>query len=194
MKLDYVPASKRWIQKLTEQQYRQYIAKAVKRAQKRRARFKEMGLTWEGKVPGPKRKVKKMSRSGYTDTTDADYYDDLTYGRWRGMVESALRGKRGQIFLKEMLAAFDAMPEGRLIASKFEQDGEVCAIGAVGKARGVDMSKLNPDDPFQVGNAFNISYCMVQEIVFMNDEACEDLTPEGRYEKMRAWVEQRIKK
>ena len=44
-----------------------------------------------------------MSRSGYGD----DYGDDdpLAIGRWRGAVNSAIRGKRGQQTLREILAA-----------------------------------------------------------------------------------------
>jgi hypothetical protein len=49
-----------------------------------------------------------MSRSGYSDDLDP-----LALGRWRGRVASAMRGKRGQAFLREMLAAMDAMLAAR---------------------------------------------------------------------------------
>lgn len=52
-----------------------------------------------------------MSRSGYTDDDD----DPLATGRWRAQVRSAIRGKRGQAFLRELIAALDAMPEKALI-------------------------------------------------------------------------------
>lgn len=52
-----------------------------------------------------------MSRSGYTE--DCDGWDLI---RWRGAVASAIRGKRGQAFLREALAALDAMPEKQLIS------------------------------------------------------------------------------
>lgn len=43
-----------------------------------------------------------MSRHGYSD----DCHDDiLSFGQWRGQVASAIRGKRGQAFLKELIAA-----------------------------------------------------------------------------------------
>lgn len=61
-----------------------------------------------------------MSRSGLHED---DYYDPLTYGRWRAQVRSATRGKRGQSFLKDMLAALDAMPDKRLIAGELVFDG-----------------------------------------------------------------------
>lgn len=68
-----------------------------------------------------------MSRSGYCDDYDCD---PLPLGRWRGQVASAIRGKRGQAFLRELVAALDAMPEKRLIANDLEQAGNVCAIAA----------------------------------------------------------------
>ena len=55
-----------------------------------------------------------MSRSGYTDDLD----DDLAMGRWRGMVASATRGRRGQKLLTDLLAALDAMPEKALVAKQ----------------------------------------------------------------------------
>jgi len=48
-----------------------------------------------------------MTRHGYVDDSE----DTLAYGRWRAQVQSAIRGKRGQAFLKELAAAMDAMPE-----------------------------------------------------------------------------------
>src|SRR4051812_48467094 len=103
-----------------------------------------------------------MSRSGYCDDID----DQWAHIRWRGVVASSIRGKRGQAFLREMLAALDAMPEKRLIAHELavplkcrcswcqRQGASVCAIGAVGRARGVDMAKLDPEDPNRVAGAF----------------------------------------
>lgn len=112
-----------------------------------------------------------MSRSGYTD----DYDEDGTGGLWRGAVASALRGKRGQAFLRELAAALDAMPEKRLIAHELEADGEFCTIGVLGAARGIDMAKLDPEDYDQVAAAFGIAPCMAQEIVYENDEVNDGL-------------------
>lgn len=80
-----------------------------------------------------------MSRSGYTDDYDED---PLANGRWRAQVKSAIRGKRGQAFLRELADAMDAMPEKVLIAEELvDADGDACAIGVVCKARGIDTSK-----------------------------------------------------
>lgn len=126
-----------------------------------------------------------MSRSGYYDD-DGEQWATI---RWRGAVASGIRGKRGQAFLREMLTAMDALPEKKLVARELEMDGQVCAIGSVGMARGIDMSQLDPENYSKVADAFGISEALAREIVYENDEGgwCDD-TPEKRFERMRAWV------
>ena len=130
-----------------------------------------------------------MSRSGYVD----DCEDILQYGRWRGRVQSALRGKRGQELLRELRDALDAMPDKRLIADELVKDGEYCALGVLGAKRGIDMEKLDPEDGVQVGQAFGIAPCMAKEIVYMNDEYLSK-TPEKRWKEMRRWIDSCIKR
>jgi hypothetical protein len=155
-------------------------------------------------------------------------------------VKNSIRGKRGQRFLKEMLAVLDAMPVKRLIAHELATDGhesldgyydwdknpepgdigvvycemgaivggdelinpstgkpirvgEVCAIGSVGKARGVDMSPLNPEDTEGVAAFFDIADPLAREIFYLNDEYNCQETPEQRWVRMRAWVASAIK-
>lgn len=115
-----------------------------------------------------------MSRSGYSDDWDFDWWSHI---RWRG-----------QAFLREMIEALDAMPEKRLIANNLEHAGNVCAIGSVGVKRGVDMSEIDPEDYNRVAAVFGIARQLVQEIEFMNDEGVYCLTDEERWQKMRAWV------
>ena len=106
-----------------------------------------------------------MSRSGYTD-------DCENLGLWRGAVERAIRGKRGQQALKEIAAAMDAMPTKVLAAeSLVTADGEFCTLGVLGAARGVDLSPIDPEDAEQVAKAFDLAPAMVREIVYENDEA-----------------------
>lgn len=131
-----------------------------------------------------------MSRSGYSDDID----DNLQLGRWRGQVTSAIRGKRGQAFLRELVEALDAMPEKRLIPNDLEHAGNVCAIGSVGVRRGVDMSKLDPHDPETIAGTFGIASQLVQEIEFLNDEAFYGSTDEGRWQFMRQWAVSQIAK
>ena len=134
-----------------------------------------------------------MSRSGYSEDCDNDWNLIM----WRGAVASAMRGKRGQAFLKEMLAALDAMPEKKLIAHQLESGGAVCAIGSVGKARGLDMQGMDPEDRDTVAETFGIAPALAAEIVWENDEANSyfrnEEKPEARFARMRAWVASQIK-
>ena len=128
-----------------------------------------------------------MSRSGYSDDVDG-----WALIRWRGAVRSAIRGKRGQTFLREMLAALDALPEKRLIEEELAHAGEVCAIGAVGKAGNVPMETIHPEDYGAIATAFGISEAMAREIMFMNDEGHRRETPEERFTRMREWIVSQI--
>jgi len=136
-----------------------------------------------------------MSRSGYSD-----YCDGWDLIRWRGAVAQAIRGKRGQAFLREMIAALDAMPEKRLIAHELQTaSGEVCAMGAVGRLRGMDMSAIDPDEPEDVSKAFGVAGAMVQEIAFLNDDFPEWMVNKGpdtdalRWKHMRDWCMKNLK-
>ena len=138
-----------------------------------------------------------MSRSGYTDDCD----DNLASGRWRGVVASAIRGKRGQSFLIELLAALDAMPEKRLIAQSFGKAGSYCTLGVIGAARGAVMPVLtdDPDDYYDgdvaemAGAALNIASPLAAEVMYHNDDWGWNDTPEQRWVRMRAFVAERIK-
>jgi hypothetical protein len=141
-----------------------------------------------------------MSRSGYDDY-DGDAADLNLY---RANVDRAFAGKRGQAFLKEMLAAMDALPEKKLIPGLMqEESGDVCVIGSVGRARGVDMERLNrlaededPNLPHAIAGKFGIAECMACEVMYMNDEywpGRRHETPEERFARMRKWIESQIK-
>src|ERR1700743_408586 len=117
---------------------------------------------------GFEREDMAVSRSGYCDDYDDDNWSTI---RYRGMVASAARGKRGQALFKDILIAMNGMTCKRLIAEDLESmDGSVCAIGAAGKLRGVDMSTLDPEARETVAGRFYIADCLVREIVWKNDE------------------------
>lgn len=155
-----------------------------------------------------------MSRHGYSD----DCEDYLAAGRWSAQVKSAIRGRRGQAFLKELAAAMDAMPVKELIAEQLiDEEGQCCTIGVVCKARGIDVSKVDPEEPEQVGATVGIARQMAAEIEYENDEnhsgwrqvPCDkppesqwhpgwrwvrvEETPSERWQRMRKWVESQIK-
>jgi hypothetical protein len=126
-----------------------------------------------------------MSRSGYTDDGD-------TVQLWRRAVDAAVAGKRGQAFLREMLAALDALPNKRLISGELVCDGECCALGAVALKRGTDVGGLDSEDSWELGDTFGIARSMAAEIMYMNDERYDEHTPEERFVAIRRWVAKKI--
>lgn len=124
-----------------------------------------------------------MSRSGYSEEIDG--WDLI---RWRGAVNSALKGKRGQAFLADMAVAMDAMTEKKLIADELiSKEGEVCALGAVAKYKSLNVSDIDPHCSEQISDVFNIAEALAREIAFMNDDYYGE-TPERRWQRMREWV------
>lgn len=129
-----------------------------------------------------------MGRSGYSDSCEG-----WALIRWRGAVKSAICGKRGQAFLGEMLTALDAMPTKRLIEEELQNEsGEVCAMGSVAVARGMDVSKLDDYEQESIAAAFGIPKALACEIAYYNDEVDWHETPEQRWSKMRAWVVEQL--
>ena len=140
-----------------------------------------------------------MSRSGYTEECDDEYPNAINL--YRGAVDRAFKGKRGQAFLADLAAALDAMPDKRLSASVWvEPTGEACALGAVARARGLErqFSAFDPDDSSAAEEAaylLDIAPAMARELVWHNDESARvNETPEARWTRMRDLVEKlRIK-
>lgn len=138
------------------------------------------------------------ARHGYIDDND----DVLQLGRWRGMVKSATRGKRGQRMLADLRDALDAMPEKRLVEGALQtKEGDLCAIGCVLAAKGKDYTAHEDDDEYDlrelnesIAHELNVAECLVQEVEWHNDECGYNETPEQRWTRMRAWVEKQINK
>lgn len=134
--------------------------------------------------------------------TADDDYDPRQANMWRGRLLSAIRGARGQAFLRELLEALDAMPEKRLIANSMQaESGEVCALGVIGVKRGIDLHKIDADhdgeeyDGAWIGKQFNIAEALALEIMWFNDDGIyhsREETPEHRWGRMRAWVAAKI--
>jgi hypothetical protein len=135
-----------------------------------------------------------MSRSGYSE-------DCENLGLWRGAVERAIAGRRGQAFLREMAAALDAMPVKELIVGEVvSDDAKVCAIGSVAVARRVDVTDLDVYDADSVAECFGIAPALAREIAYENDECGETWrdgtlhkeTPAERWARMRSWVAKQL--
>lgn len=131
-----------------------------------------------------------MSRSGYSDDMDNEW----SYICWRGAVASSIRGKRGQQLLKDLAEAMDAMPEKKLIAEKLKSKDGHCALGVVGEKRGIKMEGINPEDAERVAAEFNIAEPLAKEIVYLNDEECRESSPEERWQYMRNWIKENLRK
>lgn len=134
-----------------------------------------------------------MSRSGYTD----DYDDNWSLIMYRGAVTSALRGRRGQQFLRELVNALEALPERKLVEGEFEVSGSYCALGALGRLRGFDLSDLDPEDAPRVAERFDIAESLAREVVYINDEHLQPLwdntDPAHRWEVVHKWALKNLK-
>lgn len=122
-----------------------------------------------------------MSRSGYSD-------DCENVCLWRSAVRRAMTGYRGQHLLKKLRAALDALPNKRLIAGTIkDESGNVCALGALDPT----VTAYEAED---LAVHFGVARALAAEIVYMNDEWIWDRneTPEARWIRMRAWVDQQI--
>ncbi len=139
-----------------------------------------------------------MSRAGYTDEFDERYPNATALYRQR--VRNAVRGKRGQAFLRELGDALDAMPEKKLAARTVAKDGDCCALGCVALRRGVDLAPItytDADDEECDGDwttewlrdQLGIPDCLAREIVYENDE-CGPAgeTPAQRWVRVRSLV------
>lgn len=129
-----------------------------------------------------------MSRSGYSNEFGDDFNNQMEL--YRNTVHQAIKGKRGQAFLHELLEALDALPEKRLISeSLVTSEGECCALGAIYLKRGISCKERDADADM-AAKELGIAHCLAAEIVYQNDEGLygRDITPEKRWEYIHAWV------
>jgi hypothetical protein len=128
-----------------------------------------------------------VSRHGYTEDCD-ETWDHI---RWRGAVAAAIKGKRGQAFLLEMFRAMEELPVKKLVTDMLQdeyEDAAVCALGSVGRARGMNMEGIDIDDYEEIAAAFGIPNALAQEIMWENDEGPWHETAEKRFHRLRKWI------
>lgn len=145
-----------------------------------------------------------MSRHGYIEYDD--YYDEdpnLMMGRWQGQLASAMRGKRGQQFFRDLVAALDAMPVKEVHLHNVS--GEcLCAMGAVAAYRNVDLSEqqaeLDDEDGDHLwatevtGDRLNIASQLAREVTYINDDmGPHNETPAQRWTRIRKWAVSKLK-
>lgn len=143
-----------------------------------------------------------MSRHGYIE---ADEIDHLELGRWRAQVTNAMRGRRGQALLRDLIVGLEAMPpQERELHEIVVDDGEnACALGVVARVRGVDLKDLNPhwDEEFEeydvddidpdwladsLSDRLNIASQLAREVMWENDE--HSGSPAQRWRFMYGWA------
>lgn len=134
-----------------------------------------------------------MNRSCYNDDPEMTW----DWIRWRGAVNSSIRGRRGQAFLRELLQTLDAMPEKKLVKNALQTpQGDVCAIGSVMVKRGIDPQTFDPEDYETISQACGIAPALVREIEYINDEAGWGATDGDedtrRYWAVRNWIASRL--
>jgi hypothetical protein len=135
-----------------------------------------------------------MSRLYYDD--DWDYNVE---GLQQGWLRSAIQGKRGQSFLRELVAALDALPTPELSCGALEdaQTGCCCAFGAVRRLRGAENVRLGfhaeEEDitPTYLAEPFGVSETLAWAVVQANEEMHEsntELARRRRWADVRNWA------
>lgn len=134
-------------------------------------------------------------RIGYTDEEDYPGQFEL----WQANCERSLHGRAGQQALCDLEAELLSMPNNakRLIRDDLALDGQVCAVGALMRRRGVAQSRLeeinetDDTDALAVKEA-HVPKLVAWKIVEMNDLWWDTVSPEQRYENVLAWVREHI--
>jgi len=130
---------------------------------------------------------------------------------WESRVLRVIEGKRGQRVMREFAEALLALPQRRLIAGNISTpQGEVCAIGAYAKAKGVNLNRESASlddetlvgwegsesETAELGESLGMTYTLAWEIGSKNDEefAAHRYTPEKRWEAMYRWAVSQVDK
>jgi hypothetical protein len=137
-----------------------------------------------------------MSR--YCDSDDYDW-EPWMEGQAAGAMRSAIRGRRGQQLLRDLIAGLDALPVPELAAGALEdpETGCVCALGAVRLQRGAKAVPLrfDPDDPDidwrDLAEPFDISETLAHAVVSENEYGSkrnDEQSRRMRWRSVRAWA------
>jgi hypothetical protein len=140
-----------------------------------------------------------MTRLYYYDD-DLDYFQE---GLIAGALRSAIRGKRGQQFLRDLVQALDALPSPELAAGALEDEktGCCCAFGAVRRFRGADAVPLwfHPMEedmtPDNLAEPFNVSKTLAWAVVQANEDGMignDESKRRLRWKQVRDWAVRRL--
>ena len=137
-----------------------------------------------------------MSR--YCDSDDYDW-EPWMEGQAAGAMRSAIRGRRGQQLLRDLIAGLDALPVQELAAGALEdfETGCVCALGAVRLQRGAEAVPLSfdLDDPDidwrDLAKPFDISETLAHAVISENEYSSkrnDEQSRRRRWQSVRAWA------
>ena len=146
-----------------------------------------------------------MSGSRFASVDDEN---GIGPGLWAYHLRRATASKRGQAFLRELLAALDAVPGHRLIGGSIKAEGSnVCALGAYAawremRERGITWRGAVRELPYGGGeqgwattcelirDRYGVAWTLAYEIAEFNDEnaASATLDPADRWRDVRAYV------
>ena len=117
------------------------------------------------------------------------------FALWDANVQRSIKGRAGQAALRELEAALVAMPVKRLLYGVLcMDDGEVCAIGAYARHKGLDLSRFDPEaETDAVGVEAGMPRLIAWEVVMENDRDRWRVSHEQRYDQMLAWVRAQLK-
>ena len=115
------------------------------------------------------------------------------YELQRANMRRSGQGARGQRALREIEAALIDLPAKRLIhGTLIDDNGDVCAIGAYGRHKRIDLAPYDPEDSVHVGILGGMPRLVAWQVVEMNDVG-RTVTPEERYDRVLAWVRTQLK-
>ncbi len=128
-----------------------------------------------------------------------DYYEPWMEGQAAGALRSAIRGRRGQRLLRDLIAGLDALPVPELSAGSLEdpETGCVCALGAVRLHRGkqnvpLDFDPTDDDIDWRwLAKPFDISQTLSHAVVSANeyaDKRNDEDSRRRRWKDVRAWA------
>jgi hypothetical protein len=137
-----------------------------------------------------------MSR--YSDYDDY-YYEPWMEGQAAGALQSAIRGRRGQRLLRDLIAGLDALQAQELAAGALEdpETGCVCALGVVRLQRGPEAVPLRFDptdedvDWRELAETFDISETLANAVVAQNEYGSkrnDEQSRSRRWLSVRAWA------
>jgi hypothetical protein len=155
-----------------------------------------------------------MPRFDYDDYS----LDPLAQGRWEHNLAVCATSKRGRAALRRVEAALAALPRPALITGRIATpEGDVCALGALvaaeraaaegktiteaAKSVAQDLAYIDDDDVWEWSNqtlgfarALGLTETLACLLGDLNDNTYSELSPEGRYAAVLAWVRRCLEK